>query len=108
MKMNWKIALATFGSIFLYTYILACFGFAGPDIQTLALHGGVIGLKYGLLLFGLVLFAILPYRVSQALEKRKQAKYDIESDRKIVEAARKKKAEEDKIMKEFIKNEDTI
>jgi hypothetical protein len=50
----------------------------------------------------------LPYRVSQALEKRKQAKYDIESDRKIVEAARKKKAEEEKIMKEFIKNEDTI
>ena len=104
----WLLVLATVGSIFLYTYTLVCFGIAGPDIQTMALHYGAVCLKYGLLLFGFILFGILPYRVSVALKKREKLLYEIKSEQTISEAARRKKEREEKILKEYIKNEDTI
>lgn len=104
----WLLVLATVGSIFLYTYTLVCFGIAGPDIQTMALHYGAVCLKYGLLLFGFILFGILPYKISIALKKREKALYDIKAEHTIAEAARKKREVEEKIIKEFVKNEDTI
>ena len=47
-------------------------------------------------------------RVSQALKKREQTKYEIESERKIIEAAQKQKQLNNKIMDEYIKNEDAV
>ena len=108
IKNNWKLILVTIGSIFLYTYALACFGLGGPDIQAKALEYGVVCLKYGLLLFGFILFGILPYRISIALKKREKALYDIKAEHTIAEAARRKREVEEKIIKEFVKNEDTI
>jgi hypothetical protein len=52
--------------------------------------------------------AFLPYRINKALEKRKQKKYEIESEQKIIAAAQKAKATNDKIYNEYIKNEDAI
>ena len=106
--MNWKVALITFASVILYAYALVCFGLAGPNIQSIALIVGGYILKYGLLSFGFFMAAFLPYRINKALEKRKQKKYEIESERKIIEAAQKQKQTNEKIYKEFIKNEDAI
>jgi hypothetical protein len=105
---NWKIILMTIVSVALYTYALICFGLAGPEIQSVAFVIGGYILKYGLLAFGFFMSAFLPYRINSALESRKQKKYEIESERKIIEAAQKQKQTNEKIYKEFIKNEDAI
>ena len=94
--------------MFVYAYALVCFGIVGPYFQDIALVIGGYILKYGLILFGLFMSAFLPVRVSQALKKREQAKYEMESERKIVEAAQKQKQLNNKIMDEYIKNEDAV
>lgn len=106
--MNWKVALITFASVILYAYALVCFGLAGPNIQNIALVIGGYVLKYGLLSFGFFMAAFLPYRINKALQKRKEKQYEIESERKIIEAAQKMKKTNDKIYNEYIKNEDAI
>ena len=106
--MNVKIAIITAISVILYVYLLMCIGITGPHIQSIALCIGFYVLKYGLLLFGLVIAGFLPYRINTALEKRKQKLYEIESDKKITELAESKKRMNEKIMNEYIKNEDAI
>jgi hypothetical protein len=106
--MNWKVSLITIASVILYAYALVCFGLAGPNIQSVALVAGGYILKYGLLSFGFFMAAFLPYRINKALEQRKQKKYEIESEQKIIAAAQKAKATNDKIYNEYIKNEDAI
>ena len=101
--MNWKVALITFASVILYAYALVCFGLAGPNIQSVALVAGGYILKYGLLSFGFFMAAFLPYRINKALEMRKQKKYEIESEQKIIAAAQKAKEIKDteKTLKEY-------
>ena len=106
--MNTKLTLITLCSMFVYAYALVCFGVVGPYFQDIALVIGGYILKYGLILFGLFMSAFLPVRVSQALKKIEQAKYEIESERKIIEAAQKQKQLNNKIMDEYIKNEDAV
>lgn len=106
--MNMKLTIITLISMFVYAYALVCFGIVGPYFQDIALVIGGYILKYGLILFGLFMSAFLPVRVSQALKKREQAKYEIESERKIIEAAQKQKQLNNKIMDEYIKNEDAV
>lgn len=106
--MNLKITVITLVSMFLYAYALICFGVVGPYYQNIALTIGGYILKYGLILFGLFMASFLPYRISKALALREQAKYEIESEKKIIEAAKKQKKLNDKIYNEYIKNEDSI
>lgn len=106
--MNMKLTIITLISMFVYAYALVCFGIVGPYFQDIALVIGGYILKYGLILFGLFMSAFLPVRVSQALKKREQTKYEIESERKIIEAAQKQKQLNNKIMDEYIKNEDAV
>ena len=106
--MNMKLTIITLISMFVYAYALVCFGVVGPYFQGIALVIGGYILKYGLILFGLFMSAFLPVRISQALKKREQAKYEIESERKIIEAAQKQKQLNNKIIDEYIKNEDAV
>lgn len=106
--MNLKVSLITIASVILYAYTLVCFGLAGPNFQSVAIVIGGYILKYGLLSFGFFMSLFLPYRINNALEKRKQKKYEIESEQKIIAAAQKAKATNDKIYNEYIKNEDAI
>lgn len=106
--MNTKLTLITLCSMFVYAYILVCFGVVGPYFQDIALVIGGYILKYGLIIFGLFMSGFLPYRISQALKQREERKYEIESERKIVEAAQRQKNINDKIYNEYIKNEDAI
>lgn len=105
---QWSLVVATVVSVFLYTYVLACLGVAGSDVQKTALHCGAFVLKYGAVLFGFVLFAVLPYRIGIALKKREKILYDMKSEQTIAEAERKSKGIKEKIMQEYIKNEDMI
>ena len=50
----------------------------------------------------------LIFTILVTMARRKQKKYEIESERKIIEAAQKQKQTNEKIYKEFIKNEDAI
>ena len=102
--MNWKVATFTVISIILYAYILVCFGLAGQYTQHMALVIGACVLKYGL--FFIAVF--LPYRINTALKKRKDALYEIESERKLREAAAEQKRINNKISNEYMKNEDAI
>ena len=106
--MNWKIATISVISGILYAYILAFFGIAGDNIQSIALSIGAIVLKYGLILFGFFMVLFLPYRINKALIKRKEMLYEIESNKKITDAAKKQKELNNKILNEYIKNEDAI
>jgi uncharacterized membrane protein len=106
--MNWKVATFTVISIILYAYILVCFGLAGQYTQHMALVIGACVLKYGLILFGFFIAGFLPYRINTALKKRKDALYEIESERKLREAAAEQKRINNKISNEYMKNEDAI
>ena len=51
----------------------------------------------------------MPYRINKAMIKRKELKYQLESERKIQAAAQAEKEKQEKILEQmYIKNEDAI
>ena len=106
--MTTKTTIITIVSVLLYTYVLACFGLAGEKVQSVAFIGGLYFLKYGSIAFGYFMAIFLPIRITKALEKRKETLYQIVSNKKIQELAEKTKQTNNKIMEEYIKNEDRI
>lgn len=106
---NKKIIGITIGSVVLYTFFLFCIGLFGTTLQNYAITGGFYALKYGSVLLGFFITGYMPYRINKAMIKRKELKYQLESERKIQAAAQAEKEKQEKILEQmYIKNEDAI
>lgn len=106
--MNKKIVVITALIIILYTFFLFCFGLFGEQMQQYSLHIGKYVLKYGFVAFGFVLAAYMPNRIYKALKQREDERYKRESEARITQAVENEKKAQEKIINEYIKNEDAI